>query len=128
MIIKFKEIFTIPSATPQQRKLGGRGTHPTDGLRVARATWQALLERHRPEKPMKKEAKLYVVLNYHTCDSRKAGGPKTTRPDGDNLLKIIKDAATKAGWWVDDNIVYIDYICRRWTKYDESVSMLAEGE
>ena len=128
MKIEFAEKFTIPSATPQQRKVGGGGTHPTEGLRLARATWQALLEKHRPLKPMQKEAKLYVILTYHTADPRKAGKPKTTRPDGDNLLKAIKDAATKAGWWRDDAIVFIEYIQRRWTIDEEFVEIKAVGE
>lgn len=127
MKIDFCENFTIPSATPQQRKLGGKGTHPTAGLKLARATWQALLEKHRPPKPMQREAKLYVMLTYHTSDPRKDGKPKTTRPDGDNLLKAIKDAATKAGWWRDDAIVFLEYILRRWTLGDETVEISAEG-
>ena len=128
MKIEFEEKFRIPSATPQQRKVGGRGTHPTEGLRLARATWQALLEKHSPVKPMQKEAKLYVILTYHTADQRKAGQPKTTRPDGDNLLKAIKDAATKAGWWRDDAIVFLEYILRRWTIGEETVEISVEGE
>ncbi len=126
--IEFIENFTIPSATPQQRKIGGKGTHPTEGLRLARATWQALLEKYRPERPMQDHAMLQVLLNYHTADPRKAGKPKTTRPDGDNLLKAIKDAATKAGWWRDDAIVYIEYIQRRWTIDEEFVEIKAVGE
>ncbi|MBQ7649587.1 MAG: RusA family crossover junction endodeoxyribonuclease [Victivallales bacterium] len=128
MKIEFREEFDIPNSTPQQRKLGGKNTHPTAGLRYARAAWQALLERHRPPKPMDKSVMLHVTLNYHTADTRRDGQPKTTRPDGDNILKIIKDAATRAGWWRDDAIVFLEFILRRWTLSEESVEIFAEGE
>ena len=46
--------------------------------------------------------------------------PKTTRPDWDNLLKIIKDAATRAGWWRDDALVYSESMERYfWPDADE---------
>ena len=106
------EEFDIPGSTPQQRKLGGKGTYPTAGLRYARAAWQALLEKHRPAKPMTGAVELNVVLYYHRKSIRRSIEPKTTRPDGDNLLKIIKDAATKAGWWQDDAVVYRESIAR----------------
>ncbi len=126
MEIEFIENFTIPSATPQQRKIGGKGTHPTAGLKVARATWQALLEKHRPEKPMTKPVILGVKLYYHT---KKPGiHAKTTRPDGDNLLKIIKDAATKAGWWKDDALVFHESIGRFLMGEEDSVYIYATEE
>lgn len=31
--------------------------------------------------------------------------PKTTKPDIDNLIKMVMDALTKSGIWLDDNIV-----------------------
>tara|TARA_B100000513_G_scaffold192048_1_gene117966 strand:- start:7409 stop:7720 length:312 start_codon:yes stop_codon:yes gene_type:complete len=31
--------------------------------------------------------------------------PKTTKPDIDNLIKMVMDAITKSGIWLDDNIV-----------------------
>lgn len=125
MRIEFTEKFTIPSATPQQRKLGGRNTHPTDGLRLARATWQALLERYRPLAPFTKPVFLCVALFYHHATKL---GPKTTRPDGDNLLKIIKDAATKAGWWKDDAIVYFECIRRVYVRCEDYVVITGSDE
>ena len=129
MNIFISEQFTIPSATPQQRKLGGKGTHPTEGLRLARATWQALMEKYRPARPMKGPVYLFVNLKYHTKRKLKTyQEPKTTRPDGDNLLKIIKDAATKAGWWLDDAQVYCEMITRHFVNDEEWVIIRAEED
>lgn len=126
MKIEFIKHFAIPSATPQQRKLGGKGTHPTEGLKVARATWQALLEKFAPVEPMTRPVRFSVTLYYHTAKGEFR--PKTTRPDGDNLLKIIKDAATKAGWWRDDAIVYSETIERYYTVEADQVYVKAEEE
>lgn len=112
MFIMIDEEFDIPGSTPQQRKVGGKGTHPTAGLRYARAAWQALLEKYKPTEPMTDAVALDVVLYYHRKSIKNSIEPKITRPDGDNLLKIIKDAATKAGWWMDDAVVYSERIAR----------------
>lgn len=124
MKIEFTEKFKIPSSTPQQRKLGGGNTHPTAGLKLARASWQALLEKHKPVWPMTGPVQLLVLLYYHSKEH--VLYPKTTRPDGDNLLKIIKDAATKAGWWKDDNLVYDEHIIRHYIGDEDMVSITAK--
>jgi len=124
MKIEFTEKFAIPSSTPQQRKLGGGNTHPTAGLKLARASWQALMERHAPATPMKNPIILTVKLYYY--HSHSIMSPKTTRPDGDNLLKIIKDAATRAGWWKDDNLVYDEHIIRHYIGDEDMVSITAK--
>jgi len=31
--------------------------------------------------------------------------PKTTKPDVDNLAKLILDSATQSGLWADDNLI-----------------------
>ncbi len=125
MQISLNELFDIPSSTPQQRKLGSKGTHPTEGLRYARAAWQALLEKHRPTKPMEGPIRLNVTLLYHVKRKTPFFAPKTTRPDGDNLLKIIKDAATRAGWWFDDAQVFREQIARYQTSGEETVTIRA---
>lgn len=127
MEISLNEPFDIPASTPQQRKLGGRNTHPTQGLRYARAAWQALLEKYGPSRPMAGPVELSVSLFYHTKSRAVIIAPKTSRPDGDNLLKIIKDAATKAGWWIDDAQVYDERITRYWTSGEEQVTITAFG-
>ena len=127
MQISLSEPFDIPASTPQQRKTAGKGTHPTRGLQYARAAWQALLEKYRPSRPMAGPVELAVSLYYHTKSRAVIIASKTSRPDGDNLLKIIKDAATKAGWWIDDAQVYDERIVRYWTSGEEKVIITAFG-
>lgn len=125
MKIEIKENFTIPNSTPQQRKLGGKATHPTQGLKYARAAWRALVERYAPVKPIAKgtPVRLCVQLFYY-----RKGNPafKTTKPDGDNLLKIIKDAMTSAGFWEDDALVADERIVRYHSCLEEHVEIEVE--
>lgn len=123
MKILINKEFDIPGSTPQQRKAGGgAASHPTQGLRYARAAWRALVEPYRPAKPMRGAVELTVNLCYHTADRKKLEARyKTTRPDGDNMLKIIKDAMTGAGFWEDDAQVAVECIVRSWTNQAESV-------
>lgn len=129
MRIEIKENFTIPSSTAQQRKIGGNRTHPTQGLRYARAAWQALFEAYSPAFPVPKGAAviLFVDLYYHTSNPKLDGKFKTTRPDGDNLIKVIKDAMTKCGFWEDDSQVQ-ERIFRYWTSGEEHVEITVMGE
>lgn len=127
MKIEIKGKFTIPSSTAQQRKISGKATHPTEGLRYARAAWQAFVEPYAPVRPIPKgkAVVLDVYLYYHTKNENMEGKFKVTRPDGDNLLKVIKDAMTKAGFWEDDSQVQ-EKIWRLWTCGEENVCIRAE--
>lgn len=119
--------FDIPGSTPQQRKTGGgKSTHPTPGLRYARAAWRALVEPYRPAKPMAGAVGLYVRLKYHTNDKRRVGRYKTTKPDGVNLLKLLEDEMTKAGYWKDDNQLADERIQRMWVSGESYAEIIAE--
>ena len=122
MDIRIYTNFTIPNSTPQPRKLGGPTTHPTQGPNYARAAWQALVEPYAPAIPAPKDVpiRLNVRLYYHSKTKR---GFKTTRPDGDNLLKIIKDAMTRAGFWADDAQVCAENIERYYTNDEDYVDI-----
>ena len=115
MEIEIKTEFDIPGSTPQQRGMSKAGNYPRQGLRYARAAWQALLEKYAPVKKMKGPVCLVICLFYHTADKKKDGKFKTTRPDNTNLLKLIEDSLTKCGFWDDDNQVACSYIKRCWT-------------
>ena len=115
MKIEIETEFDIPESTPQQRGMSSAGNYPRQGLRYARAAWQALLEKYAPVKPMDGPVALTINLFYHTSDKKKGGTWKTTRPDSTNLLKLIEDAMTRCGYWKDDSQVCCSYINRAWT-------------
>ena len=104
MEIAFKTVIRIPRSTAQQRRFTSAGNHPTAGMRKAAATWQALFEKFSPARPFGKGVPLQVdiTLCFH---GKEPLGPKVTRPDIDNLAKMMLDAMTRAGYWEDDNQV-----------------------
>lgn len=120
MKIEFFHEFTPPTATAQGRRQNTHGGYQHAAGRNAKAIFQAIFEKHVQEKPLRGALVLKVVATWpHTKESaqraRKTGRiavPKTTRPDGDNYLKLLKDAVMDAGLIVDDANIYDEQIKR----------------
>lgn len=125
-IIEFYELFDIPSATPQQRKLHGKANYPSKTLSLARASWQALLEKHAPAEPLDGPLKIRVRLYYHVKTKEMEVNYKTTRPDGVNILKLIEDVMTKCGYWHDDAQLSVEEIARYVWPGEETVDIRVE--
>lgn len=108
MKIEFIERFDIPSATAQQRGHGAHGkTWESPGLKAARAAWQALFEKHKPEKPLEGAITIQFILLYHRKGlDPDAVQPRVVRPDVDNLTKVIFDALMAAGVIRDDASIF----------------------
>ena len=94
----------IPTATGQERgvnlKTGAYYEH--DGAKMSRAKLNAYLAPHRPQTPLRGPIRLTVKWCFPESKTHRAGTWKTTRPDTDNLLKILKDEMTHLGFWKDD--------------------------
>ena len=124
--IEFHELFDIPSATPQQRKLHGKASYPSRSLSLARASWQALLEKHAPPEPLDGPLKIRVRLYYHVKTKEMKVDYKTTRPDGVNILKLIEDVMTKCGYWHDDAQLSVEEVHRLVWPGEEMVGIRVE--
>lgn len=56
---------------------------------------------------------------------RRYGKYKRTRPDGDNLLKMVQDVITRSGlYWHDDSQVQIGNVLRRYQTSEEAPRIL----
>ena len=101
-----------PKSTFQQRD---KNFHKTPQARLAFAQWQAILEQGVPEHPLEGPLKFKLVLTWPFPKRRKdtVVVPKTTRPDGVNILKGVEDIMTLLGYWKDDNQLSIE-IVERW--------------
>ena len=109
MKIEFTECFDIPSATAQQRGHGAHGkTWESPGLKAARAAWQALFERHCPEKPLEGAITVTAIMYYYRKGLAKDQiQPRVVRPDIDNIAKVILDALM-AAWIIRDDAKIFD--------------------
>lgn len=100
--------FVIPGAPPtataqqkgQNRKTGAY--YKTPELKDAEAKYMAWCGKNRPDRPLEGPVALTVVFNFPATKTHPDGSYKTTKPDTDNMLKLLKDCLTKTGFWKDD--------------------------
>ena len=74
------------------------------------------LKRYAPIRPTEAPVRLFVWVYFDVKDQALWGKYKTTRPDGDNYLKELKDAMTEVGFWIDDAQVVDERIVRTYAK------------
>ena len=85
-----------PTVTAQEkdlavnRKTGKPYMYDSAEIKAAKAKFIAHLAQHKPDTPYTKH---------------KSGEYKTTKPDTENLLKLLKDCMTHCGFWKDDALV-----------------------
>ena len=110
---------TPPTVTAQEHKVRVAGGRPrfydTARLKHARSQFETLLAVHKPASPIDGPVELTVDWCFAT-KSHKDGEWRTTRPDTDNLQKLLKDCMTRKGFWKDDAQVCVENISKRWTK------------
>jgi Holliday junction resolvase RusA-like endonuclease len=74
-----------------------------------------------------------AIMNIHFFFHRSIGLndkiiPKTTKPDADNLWKLVMDALTAIGIWKDDCLVDTNSIERFWTPGKSGAHIWIETE
>lgn len=109
-----------PTSTAQQRQFFKKGNALTQAAKKASATWQAIVEQHKPIQPLTGPLTVKIGVSWFKKGLSEVV-PRITKPDVDNLAKLIMDAMTKAGYWQDDN-----QVCDlRVTKYNSPIGGLA---
>lgn len=108
-----------PRTTAQQKKVstvGGkvRFYEPKD-LASARTVLLEELAKYKPSKPISGLVYLKVSWNFKTGNKKLDGKFKVSRPDTDNLQKLLKDCMTSVGFWKDDAQVVMEYVDKRWS-------------
>ncbi|NLY09385.1 MAG: RusA family crossover junction endodeoxyribonuclease [Tissierellia bacterium] len=110
----------IPPTTTHQQK---RATICADGkvrfyedekLKAARQKLTANLWKYKPKRMANGPVRLYVKWCFPIKGKRKDGEYKTTKPDTDNLNKLLKDCMTDVGFWKDDALVASEIIEKFW--------------
>ena len=86
---------------------------PTE-LKAARAKLQAHLAGHVPEQKYTEAVRLITKWCFPITGKHQDGEYKGTRPDTDNLQKLLKDVMTDLGYWTDDALVASEIIEKFW--------------
>lgn len=84
-------------------------------LKEARAKLRAHLHRFRPEAPMTGGVRLVVKWCFPR-GRHQDGEYRITKPDTDNLQKLLKDCMTAEGFWKDDAQVASEICEKFWAE------------
>ncbi|MBQ1576541.1 MAG: RusA family crossover junction endodeoxyribonuclease [Oscillospiraceae bacterium] len=118
-----------PTATAQERQVrivnGKPIFYEPTSVRDARELLTAHLSRNRPPTPMEGALQLRALWLFPRGRHRN-GEWRTTKPDTDNLQKLLKDCMTACGFWEDDAQVVREIVEKRWS--DEPTGIYIEVE
>lgn len=121
--IEFTMFFDqIPKGTSQMKRVNHSSGRFFEGkdLQEARAAYEDQLKDHVPDQPLDGSVKVSIVFNYFVKDKKLKGTPKTSRPDCDNLVKLVLDVMTRLGYWYDDSQVTELTIMKNWAHGTEA--------
>ena len=115
-----------PTVTAQEHRVRVAGGRPrfydTARLKRARAQFETMLAAHRPPSPLEGPVELRVDWHFPTR-SHRDGQWRITRPDTDNLQKLLKDCMTRKGYWKDDAQVCVEAITKRWARHRPGIGI-----
>ena len=106
-----------PRTTAQEHKVATKGKkvrfYDPPSVRDAKEKLLGHLYAHAPDEKLKGPIALQVTWYFF---SKEHGDDwKVTKPDTDNLQKLLKDCMTKLGFWNDDAQVVHETCQKRWT-------------
>ena len=106
-----------PTVTAQEHKVTVRNGKPRfydpPAVTQAKQKLQAALSGHSPTSPL--TAAVRLTVKWLFPKGRHANGEyRITRPDTDNLQKMLKDCMTRCGFWKDDAVVASEITEKFW--------------
>ena len=118
----------IPAGTHQMKKAtvinGKPRFYEPASLKAAREYYMTMLKPYAPEEPFEGAVSLFTTWYYKISKCSKFHpGFKTTAPDTDNLVKLLKDCMTACGYWKDDAQVAQEMIFKKWSLEHEGVQI-----
>lgn len=106
MTVEFFMHIIPPTKTHQEKKVhiinGKPVFYEPAELREARLKLRAYLSLNKPDEKLSGALRLIVKWLFPIKGKHTDGEYKITRPDTDNLIKLLKDVMTEVGFWNDD--------------------------
>ena len=113
-----------PTVTAQEHKVrvvnGRPQFYDTARLKEARRVFETLLSLHKPEMPLEGPVFLKVEWRFFS-KTHEEGSYRITRPDTDNLQKLLKDCMTRVGFWRDDAQVCLEIVIKSWSRNNPGI-------
>lgn len=108
-----------PTVTHQEKQIhvvhGKPVYYEPPELKQARANLTDRLLKFKPEHPFSTGVRL-VTRWLFPPGRHDPGSYRTTKPDTDNLQKLLKDCMTAAGFWKDDALVASELCEKFWAE------------
>lgn len=108
-----------PTCTQQEHKVAvvkGRPVfYDPPEVKAAKQKLIGHLMKHRPRKRYETGLRL-IVRWYFPREKHRDGEYRITRPDTDNLQKMLKDCMTMCGFWKDDALVASELAEKFWAE------------
>lgn len=109
-----------PTVTAQEKELttihGKPFMYDSAEIKDAKSKFAAYLSKHKPAQPYTSAVQLVVKWCFPIkSKNHRNGDYKITKPDTDNLQKLLKDCMTKLGFWKDDALVCSEIIEKFWS-------------
>lgn len=119
MVTEFFMPMVPPTCTHQEKKVTVQNGKPVfyepPELKTARQKLTGHLYGHRPAEPYCTGVRLVVKWCFPR-GRHQDGEYRVTRPDTDNLQKLLKDCMTLCGFWEDDALVASEIVEKFWTE------------
>lgn len=119
-----------PTVTHQEKDIavvkGKPVVYEPAELKAVRSKLMAHLGQYAPLVPLQGAVRLMVKWCFPITGKHEDGEWKTTKPDTDNLQKLLKDCMTDLGYWKDDAQVASEIVEKFWAKVP-GIYVFAEG-
>lgn len=116
-----------PTATAQMKKIGIAHGKPyiytPENVQKAKDEIIRFLRPFKPKEPLKGPIELYVSWRFPKGKRHKHYEWRVTKPDTDNLEKLLKDCMTHLGFWEDDAQVVKEHVEKIWSDEPTGISI-----
>lgn len=118
MKIDFFMAMQPPTKTHQEKQVhvvnGKPVFYEPAELKASRTKLRAYLSKHLPQMPFEGGVRLTTWWCFPIQGNHRDGEYKISKPDTDNLVKMLKDVMTDLGFWQDDAQVASEVIEKYW--------------
>jgi len=119
-MIEFFMSMIPPTITAQEHKVkivnGKPVFYDPPELKRAKDKLIGHLGKHTPQEKYEGPVRLVVKWCFPLSGKHSNGEYKHTKPDTDNLQKMLKDCMTKCGYWKDDALVASEVVEKFWAE------------
>lgn len=116
-----------PTVTAQESKVAMVRNKPIfykpEKVKQAKAEIMKHLRPFKPKELMEGPIELKVVWLFPRGKRHKHFEWRVTRPDTDNLEKMLKDCMTEIGFWKDDALVVSETVYKVWSDEPTGISI-----